>query len=131
MASWHGLAKLRIHTDTTLERLDQLTTKLGQTIRKFTNVTCQAFKTRELPRETEARARRKAKKNSIKELEASALKINTTPKIKQFNMSTPKLHFLGDYVSTIKRFGTTDSYSTQAVSHPPLNYFSKSIISYT
>jgi hypothetical protein len=127
LASWHGLAKLRMHTDATLEHLDQLTTKLGQAIRKFSSVTCQAFVTRELPRETVARARRQAKQSNCKEAGVSASKITTTPKFKQFNMSTPKLHFLGDYVSTIKYFGTTDSYSTQAVS----SLLILSIVNYT
>ena len=36
-------------------------------------------------------------------------------KTKQFNLTTPKLLFLGDYVSTIKQFGTTDSYPTHTV----------------
>ena len=34
---------------------------------------------------------------------------------KTFNLQTSKLHALGDYVETIKMFGTTDSYSTQIV----------------
>lgn len=105
-----------MHTDATLERLDQLTTKLGQAIRKFSKVTCQAFITHELPRETAARARQRVKMNNGKE-EGTFTK--TTRNVKQFNMSTPKLHFLGDYVPTIKYYGTTDSYSTQTVSQPP------------
>jgi hypothetical protein len=32
-----------------------------------------------------------------------------------FNIATSKFHFLGDYVSHIRLFGTTDSYSTQLV----------------
>ncbi|KAJ3543294.1 hypothetical protein NMY22_g3196 [Coprinellus aureogranulatus] len=31
----------------------------------------------------------------------------------QFNITTPKFHFLGDYVKSIRLFGTTDNYSTQ------------------
>jgi hypothetical protein len=124
LASWHGLAKLRMHTDATLECLDKLTTKLGQAIRKFSSVTCQAFVTHELPREFAACACRQAKQNNGKEAGASSTsRITTTAKLKQFNLSTPKLHFLGDYVSTIKYFGTTDSYSTQAVSSPLVYLF--------
>jgi hypothetical protein len=41
-------------------------------------------------------------------------------RVKHFNLLTYKMHALGDYVSTIRQFGTTDSYSTQIVSsHPP------------
>jgi hypothetical protein len=118
LASWHGLAKLRMHTEATLECLDQLTTKLGWAIRKFSKVTCQVFTTHELPRETAARACQWAKMNNGKEEGTSTSK--TTRKLKEFNMLTPKLHFLGDYVSTIKYYGTTDSYSTQTVS--PLQF---------
>jgi hypothetical protein len=116
-----------MHTDSTLECLDQLTVKLGHAIRRFSKVTCQAFVTRELPRETAARARQQAKKANDKG--ASNSKITTSPKLKHFNMSTPKLHFLGDYVSTIKYFGTTDSYSTQTVS--PLSSHFCIVVTYT
>ena len=33
-----------------------------------------------------------------------------------FNMNTYKAHSFPDYVRTIRRFGTTDSYSTELVS---------------
>jgi hypothetical protein len=35
---------------------------------------------------------------------------------KTFNINTYKAHALGDYVATIRRYGTTDSYSTEPVS---------------
>jgi hypothetical protein len=35
---------------------------------------------------------------------------------KPFNLQTYKNHSLGDYVKMIRRYGTTDSYSTEAVS---------------
>lgn len=34
---------------------------------------------------------------------------------KTFNLNTYKLHSLGDYVNTIRKYGTTDSYSTEPV----------------
>jgi hypothetical protein len=34
---------------------------------------------------------------------------------KQFNLNTYKFHALGDYVSMIRMFGTTDSFTTQVV----------------
>lgn len=34
---------------------------------------------------------------------------------KQFNLNTYKFHALGDYVSMIRTFGTTDSFTTQVV----------------
>jgi hypothetical protein len=117
MALWHALAKLRMHTDSTLDRLDTLTTELGRAIRKFSSVTCTAFLTHELPRETAARARRRAKKASTGTSALPSMSpAPTLPKTKPFNLSTPKLHALGDYISTIRKYGTTDSYSTQTVS---------------
>lgn len=37
-------------------------------------------------------------------------------RIKTFNLNTYKVHALGDYADTIKKYGTTDSYSTESVS---------------
>ena len=57
-AHWHGLAKLRMHTDDTLKILGRgggrATVHIGVEFRAFTNKTCPAFKTRELHRESEA-----------------------------------------------------------------------------
>ena len=41
------------------------------------------------------------------------------PTSKKFNLNTYKAHLLGDYASTIRRLGTTDSYSTVIVSNYP------------
>ena len=43
---------------------------------------------------------------------------NEGHKCRVFNMTTYKLHALGDYVKAIWRYGTTDNYSTQVVSSP-------------
>lgn len=135
LAEWHGLAKLRMHTDSTLSHLDSATTTLGQELRRFSRVTCSSFRTVELPREAAARGRRQARQNakqtgphpvsSIPEADPA----NTAPptlaepspaatgkKKKLFNIRTYKVHALGDYVATIQLFGTTDSYSSQTVS---------------
>jgi len=39
----------------------------------------------------------------------------TTQQPKTLNLNTYKFHALGDYTSTIRQYGTTDSYSTEAV----------------
>lgn len=144
MAHWHGLAKLRMHTDVTLELLSQVTISFGTRIRAFQEKTCAAFSTHELEREQAARLRRqdkvkkaaagtnsnaqKGKKataetvsNALKGMKATT-KTNSLPhksssgrQPKQFNLKTYKYHALGDYCSTIRQFGTTDSYSTQPV----------------
>jgi len=96
-AEWHALAKLRIHTDTTLDLLNECTIRLGQLMRKFRDVTFLEFNTVALPREA-----RKAPSAGRKK--------------KALNLNTYKFHSLGDYVRTIKLFGCTDSFSTQLVS---------------
>ncbi|TFY73276.1 hypothetical protein EWM64_g10736, partial [Hericium alpestre] len=58
-AEWHALAKLRMHTDTTLDHLEVLTSTLGAQFRKFDRDICSHYATRELPREIAARQRRK------------------------------------------------------------------------
>ncbi|KAF9551238.1 hypothetical protein CPC08DRAFT_768761 [Agrocybe pediades] len=60
-AEWHALAKLRMHTDTSLDLLESLTTQFGKLMREFRDLTCVAFETVELPREAAARAQRNAK----------------------------------------------------------------------
>ncbi|TFK25959.1 hypothetical protein FA15DRAFT_638473 [Coprinopsis marcescibilis] len=55
---WHSLAKLRLHTDYTLNLLQATTAALGNQFRLFVNSTCEAYVTYELPKEAEARQRR-------------------------------------------------------------------------
>jgi hypothetical protein len=121
-AEWHTLAKMRLHTDSTLVWLDESTKAFGKQIRRFQSRTCSFFDTRELPQEEAARSRRqKKKKGSINLPNPSPLAPPSTAtpsagtKKKLFNLILIKLHALGDYVKTIKTFGTTDSYSTQPV----------------
>jgi len=64
LAHWHGFAKLRLHTDDTLEILDGNTILLGAKFRDFQDITCASFKTKELQREADARMRRAARTKS-------------------------------------------------------------------
>ena len=57
-AEWHALAKLRMHSETTLKTLDILTKEFGHLMRDFRDMTCSQFATVELPREAAARKRR-------------------------------------------------------------------------
>ena len=114
MAEWHGLAKLRMHTEATLARLQQVTTDLGHLMRNFRNKTCAKFNTTELAREVEARNRRNARKK-----DTNAPNPGQNRKVKTLNLLTYKFHALGDYVRTIHMFGTTDSFSTQLVCAGP------------
>lgn len=120
MAHWHGLAKLRMHTDHTLTLLSQVTQSFGDKMRAFQEQTCSAFQTRELERERVARMRRQEKDAAGAAVPGSsgskAGKHNTARQSKQLNLRTYKYHSLGDYCHTIRRFGTTDSYTTEPVS---------------
>ena len=111
LAYWHGLAKLRLHTDRTLEILSEATMSVGDSFRSFEQETCTAFETQELKREQAARQRREAKQAVI----SGVAPKSDSRKKKHFNMKTYTMHSLGDYVETIRQFGTTDSYTTQRV----------------
>jgi hypothetical protein len=119
-SSWHGLAKLRMHTDSTLTNLDNLTMTFGTLLRRFATQTAASFATYELPKEAAAQARRRARKSTLSAAGQVAVTstgpLPTDKKMKKLNLSTYKLHAMGDYVSTIRRYGTSDSFSTQAVS---------------
>lgn len=106
------MAKLRLHTDDSLARLDQALDGLGKQLRKFQQFTCSAFQTVELPHEVAARQRR-YETNNPQSSNGGTRSSGARPRI--FNLSTYKLHALGDYVGSIRLFGTTDSYTTQIV----------------
>ena len=54
LGHWHGLAKLRMHTDPSLQIIQDVTSSLGRSVRKFIEKTCSVFQTRELERERAA-----------------------------------------------------------------------------
>jgi hypothetical protein len=121
-AHWHGLAKLRMHTDLTLKIFDDETVCIGAELRKFNDTTCPAFATQELLRETKARKRRQTKKAKATSTPLAPTSTGFAAQLeaegplpKTFNLQTYKLHSLGDYPDTIRTFGTTDSYSTELV----------------
>jgi hypothetical protein len=131
MAHWHGLAKLRMHSDLTLNILDDITTDLGERFRLFKDTVCASYQTHELDREVDARSRRQEReaakraengkgKEKGKEKEKASGRDAPRPRQprrkKSFNIQTYKFHALGDYVASIRLFGTTDSYSTEPVS---------------
>jgi hypothetical protein len=106
---WHSMAKMRMHTDSTLDILEDATVALGWELRRFAVVLCPNYKTKESAREFAARKKR-ADKGKLSE------KANDARRDKTFNANTVKMHFLGDYAQYIRRNGTTDSYSTVSVS---------------
>ncbi|KAJ7218251.1 hypothetical protein B0H12DRAFT_1001581, partial [Mycena haematopus] len=82
-------------------------------LRRFKRVVCPEFATKELPSEEAARGRRQAKKAAQGKGKGRATNLKTTANAKEFNLHTYKLHSLGDYTSSVRWFGTSDSYSTQ------------------
>lgn len=118
-ALWHALAKLRIHSDTTLSVLEETFKQLSRQLRKFRDVTCAAFTTLELPKEKAARDRKAARERSC----ANNPDITSSGrKTKKFNLSTYKFHAMGDYLQSIRIFGTTDSFTSQIVGGRLLYY---------
>lgn len=126
MAEWHSFAKLRMHTDPTLEHLRRLTPEIGRLMREFKNTTCSDFSTFELPREAAARVRREQREATARAAAAGASVPDVAPTSaprakkssktqKELNLNIYKWHALGDYVPTIRLFGPTDAYSTQLV----------------
>ena len=60
---WHALAKLRLHTESTLEIMEAVTSLLGKSTRQFARA-CKTIETCELPAEVGARVRRDARVKS-------------------------------------------------------------------
>jgi hypothetical protein len=118
-ALWHALAKLRIHSETTLSVLDETFKQLSRQLCRFRDFTCAAFTTLELPKEKATRDHKAAH-------ECSGLNnpdIGSSGwKAKKFNLSTYKFHAMGDYLQSIRLFGTTDSFTSQIVGERLLYY---------
>ncbi|KAJ6548055.1 hypothetical protein B0H10DRAFT_2445882 [Mycena sp. CBHHK59/15] len=97
LAEWHTLAKLKMHTDTSIGLLRLATKEIGRLLRRFKRVTCPNFATKELPSAEAARGRRQARK-AAKGGKGKATAPKTTANKKEFSLFTYKLHSLGDYV---------------------------------
>ncbi|KAG1835091.1 hypothetical protein EV424DRAFT_1309316, partial [Suillus variegatus] len=120
MAHWHGLAKLRMHSDWTLEIMDQVTSTVSQQFRDFKATVCLAYAMHELCQEVKARSQCSKHKSNMLEQGVVVVESQTSTKnaqcTKTFNFQTYKFHALGDYVSTICQYGTSDLYSSKPVS---------------
>ena len=112
---WHSLVKLHLHSETTLKVLDNVTVLFSRALRHFKEVTCPCFNTVETDCEYNVRHRGAERRMSHQQANTELLPSTSGKCHKTFNLLTSKLHALGDYVKTIKVFGTTDSYSTQIV----------------
>lgn len=114
LCTWHSLAKLRLATESTVIGLEGSTRRLGRLFRQFVRTTCATYETRELSAETATRGRRVAAL-SHKKPQGRGPTQSLNPKKVIFQLNTSKLHSLGDYATYIRKFGTTDNYSTQLV----------------
>jgi hypothetical protein len=65
----------------------------------------------------DSKATHKVQKSTKSNLELDKSDDDPTAKTKEFNLNTYKFHALGDVVETIRRYGTTESYSTEPVSY--------------
>lgn len=113
-AEWHALAKLRMHTDSSVTLLHNATVRLGVALRHFRDVICPKFDTVETPSEVLKRQRAVARAEA--EGRTSSLAATTGRRPRAYNLNTPKVHFLGDYVPQIEWVGTSDSYTSENVS---------------
>lgn len=113
LCTWHSLAKLRLHTESTVISLEGSTRRLGRIFRRFVKTTCAIYETHELPAETAVRGRRLAALTQ-KGQQRSTQVLSSKKAI--FQLNTYKFHALGDYAAYIRKYGTTDNYSTQTVS---------------
>lgn len=124
MATWHFLAKLRLHTESTIMALETSTTRLGTAFRKFASTTCEAYVTKDLPSEEAARGRRQAALEQKKGTNGNQ-QTNTPSgaRERKFNLSAYKPHSLPDYTAYIHLNGTTDGFTNQVVSDLTINKF--------
>ncbi|KAG2002286.1 hypothetical protein CC2G_004487 [Coprinopsis cinerea AmutBmut pab1-1] len=116
LATWQALAKLRRHTESTLSELDTSTTRLGTLLRKFVRDT-EAYETRDLPSEVASKSRAKAarvrRQMEAGEGVAAEEADGEGPMRRSLSLLTAKLHSLGHYVEVIKKFGSSDGWTTR------------------
>ncbi|KAF8235382.1 hypothetical protein L208DRAFT_1257434, partial [Tricholoma matsutake] len=115
--TWHAYAKLWLHISSTLEALGKTMQALGASLREFVKVICSCYATKELPREEAAQVRHRANASAKGKGKAMVTSDKQNSARGCFNMSTYKLHALGNYVVNIQLYGLTDNYSTQVVSY--------------
>ncbi|KAK7468245.1 hypothetical protein VKT23_002754 [Stygiomarasmius scandens] len=106
LQNWHAHAKLRLHTDATLQSFSHATKEIGKALRLFASTTSKAYETKELPHELESRVRT--------QLRQEKQDVSNIPRVTGYSRPTwYKFHALGHYVEHIQRYGTTDSFSAQ------------------
>ena len=106
-----------MHTDDMLEVIEGVSRRLGNQLHIFVNATCPVFSTQELLCEVESCRRHQAWEGECDQNHTCRMLTTVAgghcPMV--MNLSTYKLHALGDYPTQIQMYGTTDSYLTQSV----------------
>ena len=97
-----------MHTRATIDAFGLATATLGKATRAFTTKVCPFYKTRELPRETESRKRRKKASAASKAADAN-------PREKDFHLDGIKWHMCGHYWFMVREWGPVGDLSTQTV----------------
>ncbi|KAI0824462.1 hypothetical protein BC628DRAFT_1411049 [Trametes gibbosa] len=105
LANWHALAKLRLHTELTVDIFRMATGHMTASMRHFAATMCEEWETHKLPKEVDARVHREEKQHK---------ETNCKRKVTYFNvLNTYKFHSLPDYPDSIKATGTLDNGNTQ------------------
>ncbi|KAI0684092.1 hypothetical protein BC835DRAFT_1250249, partial [Cytidiella melzeri] len=114
MAYWHGLAKMRMHIESSVKLLDDAYTAMGTHLRHFEQVVCARYTTKETEKEYAKRAH--AQVRNAKSTTATTVPTAGGRKPQTFNLSTVKAHLLGYYPRYIRLYGTTEMFLTMVVS---------------
>lgn len=110
LAVWHALAKLRLHTDVTLDIFRASTRHMYEATKTFATVTCPRHETRESVQQAQARVRREQAQNP------NAQPDSRRRQLKYNVINTYKYHSLGDFPDYVAGHGPTDNWTTQVVS---------------
>ena len=86
MAHWHGLAKLCLHHDLILDKLDRLTKTLGERLHDSNQNTCVHFDIKELQRDYNMRICREVKQTERASHQPGTSTVSTT-----FFVTVPQL----------------------------------------
>jgi hypothetical protein len=65
LALWHGLAKMRIHTEETIQLLEATTRELALSVAAFEHNVCPHFETRKLAQEVARRGRARLRQEQL------------------------------------------------------------------
>lgn len=106
-ATWHALAELRRHIDTTVADLRSATARLGEQLRAFADKLSPKYVTKELKSEKERRLRARIRKGLDVENTSSG-----TSKDRSFKLDTFKLHAMGHYVASRRSGSLTPRITT-------------------